>query len=40
VDDRGVRVLLKMGDRRLGELLDGRAGGVELAQSRQRVVCR
>ena len=36
-DDRGVRVLLKMGDRRLGELLDGRAGGLELAQQRPQL---
>jgi hypothetical protein len=31
-DDLGVRVLLKMGDRRLGQLVGGRAPGVELAQ--------
>jgi hypothetical protein len=31
-DDRGVRVLLKMGDRRLGQLVNGQAGGLELAQ--------
>jgi hypothetical protein len=31
-DDLGVRVLLKMGDRRLGESVGGGAGGVELAQ--------
>ena len=31
-DDLGVRVLLKIGDRRLGQLVDGRTGGVELAQ--------
>ncbi len=30
-DDRGVRVLLKMGTRRLGQLISNRAGGVELA---------
>ena len=33
-DDHGVRVLLKMGDRRLGQRIDGAAGGVELAQQR------
>ena len=33
-DDLGVRVLLKMGDRRLGEFLGCRAGGLELAQQR------
>ena len=36
-DDRGVRVLLKMGDRRLGQLLGGRAGGLELAQQRRQL---
>ena len=36
-DDRGVRVLLKMGDGRLRELVDGRAGGVELAQHRRQL---
>ena len=36
-DDLGVRVLLKIGDRRLGQLLDGRAGGVELAQQRAQL---
>ena len=33
-DDRGVRVLLKMGDRRLGQFVGSGAGGVELAQQR------
>jgi hypothetical protein len=31
-DDLGVRVSVKMGDRRLGELVNRSAGGVELAQ--------
>jgi hypothetical protein len=31
-DDRGVRVLLKMGDRRLGQLIGGCTSGIELAQ--------
>lgn len=31
-DDLGVRVLLKMGDRRLGECIGGSAGGLELPQ--------
>ena len=33
----GVRVLLKMGDRRHGQLLDGRTGGLELAQQRPQL---
>jgi hypothetical protein len=36
-DDGGVRVLLKMGDRRLGEFVDGGAGSVELAQQRGKL---
>src|SRR5882757_1534532 len=36
-DDLGVRVPLKMGDRRLGECIGGGAGGVELAQQRDQV---
>ena len=36
-DDLGVRVLLKMGDRRLGQLVGGGAGGVELAQQRAQL---
>ncbi len=31
-DDLGVRVLVKMGDRRLGEISSGGAGGLELTQ--------
>jgi|SRR5882757_11327786 len=33
-DDLGIRVPLNMGGRRLGEVVSGRAGGVELAQQR------
>ena len=36
-DDLGVRVPLKMGDRRLGQLIGGGAGGVELAQQRAQL---
>ena len=36
-DDLGVRVLLKMGDRRLGELVGSGAGRVELTQQRGEV---
>jgi len=36
-DDRGVRVLFKMVDRRLGEFVGSRAGGLELAQQRAQL---
>jgi hypothetical protein len=36
-DDFGVRVVLKMGDRRLSKRVGGGAGGLELAQQRGQV---